>query len=94
VPPTFEMVPPPMPLASQYTEKMQEFWLKIKQVLFDIVMKIHFENMMFHNTEKTETCHRNVLQVLFVARTTINGKVIASFIFLFHKLAVNVSLVD
>jgi len=23
---------------------------------------------MFHNTEKTETCHGNVPQVLFVAR--------------------------
>jgi len=28
----------------------------MKQVLFDIVIK----NMMFHNTEKTETCHGNV----------------------------------
>jgi len=28
----------------------------MKQVLFDIVMKSHFSNMMFHNTEKTETC--------------------------------------
>jgi len=26
--------------------------------------------MMFHNTEKTEACHGNVPQVLFVARTT------------------------
>jgi len=26
--------------------------------------------MMFHNTEKTETSHGNVPQVLFVARTT------------------------
>jgi len=27
--------------------------------------------MMFHNTEKTETFHGNVPQVLFVARTTM-----------------------
>jgi len=27
--------------------------------------------MMFHNTEKTGTCHENVPQVLFVARTTM-----------------------
>jgi len=27
--------------------------------------------MMFHNTEKTETCHGNVPQVLFVAKTTM-----------------------
>jgi len=27
--------------------------------------------MMFHNTEKTETSHGNVPQVLFVARTTM-----------------------
>jgi len=26
--------------------------------------------MMFHNTEKTETCHGNAPQILFVARTT------------------------
>jgi len=26
---------------------------------------------MFHNTEKTETCHGNVLQVVFVVRTTM-----------------------
>jgi len=27
--------------------------------------------MMFHHTEKTETCYGNVPQVLFVARTTM-----------------------
>jgi len=27
--------------------------------------------MMFHNTEKTETCHGNAPQVLFVARVTM-----------------------
>jgi len=27
--------------------------------------------MMFHNTEKTETCNGNVPQALFVARTTM-----------------------
>jgi len=27
--------------------------------------------MMLHNTEETETCHGNVPQVLFVARTTM-----------------------
>jgi len=27
--------------------------------------------MVFHNTEKTETCHGNVLPVLVVARTTM-----------------------
>jgi len=27
--------------------------------------------MMFHNTEKTETCHGNAPQVLFVARATM-----------------------
>jgi len=43
----------------------------MKQALFDLVMKSHFENMVFHNTEKTETCHGNVPQVLFVARTTM-----------------------
>jgi len=43
----------------------------MKQILFDIVMKSHFLNMMFHNTEKTETCHGNVPQVLFVARITM-----------------------
>jgi len=26
--------------------------------------------MLFHNSEKTETRHRNIPQVLFVARTT------------------------
>jgi len=28
----------------------------MKQVLFDNVMKSYFHAMMFHNTEKTETC--------------------------------------
>jgi len=27
--------------------------------------------MMFHNTEKTETCRGNVPQVIFFARTTM-----------------------
>jgi len=27
--------------------------------------------MMFHNTEKTETCHGNVPQVLFVGKITM-----------------------
>jgi len=40
---------------------------------------------MFHNTEKTETFHGNVPQVLFVARTTINGEVVAGVVFL-HKI--------
>jgi len=43
----------------------------MKQVPFDIVVKSHFENMTFHNTKKTETCHGNVPQVLFVVRTTM-----------------------
>jgi len=42
----------------------------MKQVLFDIVLKFIL-NMMFYNTEKTETCQGNVTQVLFVARTTM-----------------------
>jgi len=41
------------------------------QVLFDIVMNIHFKNMMFHNIKKTETSCGNVPQVLFIARTTM-----------------------
>jgi len=50
---------------------------------------------MFHNTEKTETCHGNVPQVLFVARTTMAKLLIAAgFVFLLHKLVLNVSLVD
>jgi len=44
--------------------------------------------MMFHNTEKREKCHRNVPQVLFVARTTIakysSWQKLA--LFLLHKL--------
>jgi len=50
---------------------------------------------MFHNTEKTETCHRNVPQALFVTRTTmVKYLTEAGFVFLLHKLVLNVSLVD
>jgi len=50
--------------------------------------------MMFHNTEKIETCHRNVPQVLFVTRTTMAKWLTeAGFVFLPHKLVLNVSLV-
>jgi len=52
-------------------KKCRNIGWNMKQVLFDIVMKSHFWNMMFYNTEKTETCHGNVPQVLFVARTTM-----------------------
>jgi len=34
-------------------EKYENIGWNMKQVLFGIVMKSHFENMMFHNTEKT-----------------------------------------
>jgi len=50
---------------------------------------------MFHNTKKTGTSLGNVPQVLFVARTTMTKKLTeAGFVFLLHKLMVNVSLVD
>jgi len=66
----------------------------MKQVLLDIVIKSHFLKMMFHNTEKTETCHRNVPLVLFVARTTMaNYLTEVGFVFLLHKLVLNVELV-
>jgi len=53
-----------------------------------------FKNMMFHNTENTETCHGTV-QILFVARTTMAKSLAeADFVFLLHKLVLNVSLVD
>ena len=54
-----------------YRKKCENVGWNMKQVLFDIVMKSHFWNMMFHNTEKTETCRGNVPQILFVARTTM-----------------------
>ena len=81
--------------SAKIPEKCGNIGWNMKQVLFDIVMKSHFENMMFHNTEKTETCHRNVPQVLFVART-IMAKYLteAGFVFFFHKLVLNVSLAD
>jgi len=52
---------------------MREYWLKYETVFFDIVMKSHFQKMVFHNrnTGKTETCQGNVPQVLFVTRTTM-----------------------
>ena len=56
----------------------------MKQVLVDIVMKNHFQNMVFHNTEKAETCHGNLPQVLFVARTAMAKELTeAGFVFLF-----------
>jgi len=35
-----------------------------------VLVKIYFQTKMFHNTEKTETCHGTTPQVLFIARTT------------------------
>jgi len=50
---------------------------------------------MFHSTEKAETCHGNVLQIVFVAGTTMAKYFTeAGFVFLLHKLVLNVSLVD
>jgi len=48
---------------------------------------------MFHNTEKTETCHGNVLQILLVTRM---AKLLteAGFISLIHKVVFIVLLVD
>ena len=46
---------------------------------------------MIRNTEKTEACHGNVPQVLFVARiTTAKYLTEAGFVFLLHKLVLNV----
>jgi len=43
--------------------------------------------MMVHNTKKTETCHGNVAQVLFVARTTKAKQLTeARFVFFFTNL--------
>jgi len=51
--------------------------------------------MMLHNTEKTGTCNGNVPQVLFVARTTMAKELTEDdFVFLLHKLVLNVSLAD
>jgi len=51
--------------------------------------------MMFHNTEKTETCHGNAPHILFVARTTTPKSLKeAGFVFLLHNLLFIVSRVD
>jgi len=56
--------------------------------------KVIFLNMMFHNTEKTETHHENAPQIFFGARTTTPKSLKkAGFVFL-HKLVVIVSRVD
>jgi len=50
---------------------------------------------MFHNIEKTETCHGNVPQTLFGARTTTPKSLKeAGLVFLLHKLVFIVSRVD
>jgi len=50
---------------------------------------------MFHNKEKTETCHGNAPQILFSARTTTSKSLKeADFVFIFHKLVFIVSRVD
>jgi len=73
--------------ASNIPEKMREHWLKNK--------KLFFLNMMFHNTEKTETHHENAPQIFFGARTTTPKSLKkAGFVFLLHKLVVIVSRVD
>jgi len=48
--------------------------------------------MMFHNTEKTETRHRNAPQILFGARSTEPKSLKeAGFVFLLQELVSNVS---
>ena len=50
---------------------------------------------MFHNTEKTETRHRNAPQILFGARTTTPKSLKeAGFVFLLQKLVLIVSSID
>ena len=57
--------------------------------------KSYFSNMIFHNTEKTETRHVNVPQILFSARTTTSKSLKeAGFVFLLHKIVFIVSSVD
>jgi len=57
--------------------------------------KIYFCNMIFHNTEKTETRHGNAPQILLGARTTTpNALKEAGFVFLLHKLLFIISRVD
>jgi len=66
---------------------MQEYYLNNE--------KLFFENMMFHNTEKTGTRHGNAPQTLFGARTTTSKSLKKTgFVFLLHKLVFIVSLVD
>jgi len=46
--------------------------------------------MMFLNTEKTDTCHENLPQILFVARTTMAKYLTeAGFVFVRHKLVID-----
>ena len=55
----------------------------------------YFSNMMFHNTEKTETCHGNSPRILFGARsTTLKSLKEAGFVFLLHKLVFIFSHID
>jgi len=57
--------------------------------------KSYFWNMMFHNSEKTETRHGNAPLILFGARTTTPKSLKeAGFVFLLHKLVFIVSRVD
>jgi len=53
-------------------------------------MRSQFENMMFHNMEKIETCHGIVLTSL-TRRQNHNGKVVhrSWLCFFLHKLALN-----
>jgi len=46
----------------------------MKQVLFDIVMKSHFLNMMFHNTEKTNLSRKCFTNI--ICRQNHNGEVV------------------
>ena len=78
-----------------YRKKMREYWLKYEAGSFWYCDENHFLNVMFHNTEMTETCHGNAPQVLFVARTTMAKSLTeAGFVFLLHKRVLNVSLAD
>jgi len=84
---------------------VREYWLKNDKLfskhdgplyLLNLKALTRFlQNMMFHNTENTETSHGNTPQILFVARTTTPKSLKeAVFVILLHKLAFIVSRVD
>jgi len=76
-------------------EKSGNIGWNMKQVLFDIVMKSHFLNMVF-TIRKRHKLMTEINRICLIRRQNPNGEVIdrSWYCFLLHKLELNISFID